>query len=378
MSKTMKWIIALVVIILVVAGVWFYSSKTATAPTATGPIKIGLSAPLTGEGASWGQNAIAAATLAVKEVNDAGGIGGRQVELIAEDDKGTAESVNAFNKLINIDKVVGIVGPLASASAGPALPLAQTAGVPVVMIASAPALTKVGDYMFRVYPADSYQGSLGADIVFTKLAKKKVAVLFVKNDYGQGVADSFASKFTSLGGIVAYKGEIVNGTTDFRSEIAKVKASGAEALYLAIYPEGGLILSKQLKEANNKLPVVGEVVLNDEKIVKSGYAEGYIFTEPKSDLSEDFVAKIKALPDYKDLSVMIAAPFTYDATKALLSAIAKTPADVSGLKIKEALSSVSFPGVSASTVEFGADREIKVPAFNIKQIKNKTVIDFAG
>jgi len=376
MSTTYKWIVAVVVIILILAGIWYYSTKPTT-PAETGPIKIGLVAPLTGEGAAWGQNTLAGANLAVKEINDAGGISGRQVILLAEDDKASAESVNAFNKLINIDKVVAIVGVPASAAAGPALPIAQKAGIPVIMIASAPALTQVGDLMFRIYPADSYQGSLGADIVLNKLNKKKVAVLYVKNDYGQGVADSFSKKYEELGGKVVYSGALLNSSTDFRSDITKAKASGAEALYLVMYPDGGLLLAKQLKEAKNTLPVVTETNFNDEKIVKSGYADGYIYTEAKSDISGDFTVRLKAQDDFTDLSVNIAAPFSYDAAKAMLMAIdnAKT---MTGAKIRDALFEISFPGASAPTVEFGSDREIKTPAFNIKMIKSGEVVDYTS
>lgn len=375
MSNTAKWIVAIIVIILIALGVWFYGPKSTT-PAETGPIKLGLTAPLTGEGATWGQNTLAAATLAVKEFNDAGGLNGRKIELIAEDDKaGGADATNAFNKLINVDKVVAIVGVPSSAAAGPALPIAQKAGVPVIMIASAPTLTQTGDYMFRIYPADSYQGNLGADIVINKLGKKKVAVLFVKNDYGQGVADSFSKKYVQLGGEVVYTGELLNGATDFRSEIAKAKASKAEALYLAMYPDGALLLARQLKEAKNTLPVVTETNFNDEKVVKSGYVDGFIFTEAKSDISDDFISKLKAQPDFSSLSVNIAAPFSYDATRAMLLAITKA-GDTTGAKIRDALFQVSFPGVSAPMVEFGADREIKVPAFNIKTIVNKQVVDY--
>ncbi len=378
MSSTAKWIIAIIVIILIIAGIWYLGGKSTTAPAQTGPIKIGVVAPLTGEGATWGQNTLAAATLAVKEVNDAGGIKGRQVQLLAEDDKATGvDAATAFTKLINIDKVVAIVGVPASSAAGPALPIAQQAGIPVIMIASAPALTQVGDLMFRVYPSDAYQGNLGADIVYNKLGKKKTAILYVNNDYGMGVANSFKTKFAELGGTIAYEGAILNGTTDFRSEIAKVKGSGADSLYMAMYPAGGLILTKQLAEAKITIPWIGEVTFNDEKIIKSGYADSLIYTEPKSDISADFTTRLKAQPEFANLSVNIAAPFSYDATKAMLLAITKA-GDTTGAKIKDALTQISFPGVSSPVIEFGVDREIKTPAFNIKQIKNKTAVDFAG
>lgn len=367
MSRTAKWIITILVIVLAIAGWRYYGGKSAT--TETGPIKIGLSAPLTGQGASWGQNALAAATLAIKEVNDQGGVNGRQVELVAEDDKmGGIDAVNAITKLVNVDKVVGVVGPISSVAASPALPVAQKAGVPVVMIASAPALTAVGDYMFRIYPSDSYQGVLGAEVIYNSLGKKKVAVISVKNDYGDGLTKAFTTRYQGLGGQVVMQESFTDGTNDFRSIIAKVKSSGADSVYMAMYPEAGLFITKQMKEAKLDLPKVGDVVFNDEKIVKSGYAEGLIFTEPKSDLNQDFVAKLKSLPEFKDLSVMVAAPFTYDATKSLLEAIAKAGTSQRSA-IRNALYKVSFTGVSIPTVEFGVDREIKNPAFNTKVIR---------
>jgi branched-chain amino acid transport system substrate-binding protein len=141
MNKTTKTILWLAVAIIILGGIWYGVSKKSTAPTTKEPIKIGVLAPLTGEAASFGQNSLAGVNLAVKEINDQGGINGRKVEIVAEDDKCSAEGVNAINKLINVDKVIGIIGPVCSASGGPSLPIAQNNGVPAIITASAPHLT---------------------------------------------------------------------------------------------------------------------------------------------------------------------------------------------------------------------------------------------
>ncbi|MBI3335780.1 MAG: ABC transporter substrate-binding protein, partial [Candidatus Portnoybacteria bacterium] len=197
-GKTILWIL----IILIIVGGGYLFLRTPAAPLApvaqeekkmpSEPIKLGYIGPLTGELADGGEAGLAGATLAVKEINDAGGVLGRQLELVAEDDKCSAEGVNAMNKLVNIDKVVAITGPDCSASGGPALPIAQKAGVPVVVRwASAPHLTKIGDYIFRVYPSDAFQGKFIAEFLYNDLGKKKAAVVYVKNDWGQGIHDVF-------------------------------------------------------------------------------------------------------------------------------------------------------------------------------------------
>src|SRR3989344_2278865 len=113
-------------------------------------IDVGLVLPLTGEAASWGQNALAGITLATNEINGKGGINGQTVRIIVEDDRCSTDGVEAFQKLANFDKVTAILRPICSASAGPAVPIAQEAGVPVILVAaSAPHLTIGKDYIFR-------------------------------------------------------------------------------------------------------------------------------------------------------------------------------------------------------------------------------------
>src|SRR3990167_6450865 len=136
MNKIIIWVI---VLILVFVGIMALTGEKSEVPTSTtGPIKIGASVPLTGEAASYGEITKAGIDLAVKEVNDAGGIDGRMIEIIYEDDKCDTTGSNVFNKLVNIDKVDAIIGPVCSSAAGPGVPIAQSGKVPTIIWASAP------------------------------------------------------------------------------------------------------------------------------------------------------------------------------------------------------------------------------------------------
>ncbi len=199
------------------------------------PIKIGLFAPLTGSAASWGQNVLAGAQLAVNEVNSQGGINGRKVILIAEDDKCSVEGATAVKKLIEYDRVDAIVGSVCSAAAEPAVPIAQQEKIPVVLtIASAPELTINRDYIFRNYPSNNYFGKAIAEYSYNILEKRKAAVLYSQNSYGTSIKDVFVKEFKKAGGEVVFIQGINDNQKDFKTEIAKIKNPDADFLYIPI------------------------------------------------------------------------------------------------------------------------------------------------
>jgi branched-chain amino acid transport system substrate-binding protein len=370
MNKTTKIISGIIVAIIVIGGIWYGVSKKQT-PTIKETIKIGVILPLNGSVAYLGQNALAGINLALDEINKRGGINGRKVEIVIEDDKCVStDGVNAVNKLINVDKVIGILGPICSSVGGAALPIAQNNGVPVVIIgASAPHLTKIGDYIFRIYPSDAFQGKVAAEFIFNKLGKKKVAIVYVKNDWGEGIKEVFKTRFKELKGEIVYEDGVLQDQKDFRTEITKVKSSGAEVLYLLVYPNVGIIFIKQMKEMNLNIPVVGPTVFGEEVFTKSEISEGIFHTAPKINIPEDFKSKIKYLPGFENLQISIAAPLGYDAAKVLFLAIEKAGLDKQ--KIKEALKTTSYQGISNPLIEFDENGDLKNPAFDVKIIKNK-------
>jgi len=176
MNQSTKWIIGIIIVIAVVAG-GYLVSKGPSEPAA-GPIKLGLVAPMSGEAASYGEAAFGGATLAVKEINGAGGIDGRKIELVVEDDTCSSAGANAFTKLTSIDNVVAIVGPVCSASAGPAVPIAQKDKTPVILIgASAPNLTKVGTIFSETIRQTHFRGNMLLNSSIT-LSEKEEPRLF--------------------------------------------------------------------------------------------------------------------------------------------------------------------------------------------------------
>ena len=366
MSKTLQIIIGIIIIIVIVVLVVVFSGEKGEKET----IKIGVILPLTGEAASAGENSLAGIVLAVKEVNDKGGILGRKIELIIEDDKCSSEGVNAMNKLINIDKVVAVLGPACSASGGPALPIVQENKIPAVITASAPHLTKIGDYIFRVYPSDTFQGEFAAEYIFNELEKKKVAVIYVKNDWGQGLRDVFVQKFKELGGEIISDDAVTQETKDFRTQLTKIKSSEAEILYFPVYPANGIAAFKQIKELGFDIPVIGADSFSWEEVIKSDYGDGILFTLAKFDTPEDFKSKINSLSGYENLEVMYAAPLYYDAAKVMLEAIEKA-GKLDKQSIRDALARTSYKGVSLPLIEFDDNGDIKTAVYEVQIIRDK-------
>jgi branched-chain amino acid transport system substrate-binding protein len=268
------------------------------------------------------------------------------------------------------------VGPIASSAAGPALPLAQAAKIPVIMIASAPQFTSLGEYMFRVYPSDSYQGNIGAEFMVNELKVKKVALMYTQNDYGQNLAKVFKEKFVSLGGEITFEGSYPDTTApDFRTDIAKIKTSDSQAIYSVLYPANAVVSFRQLKEMKVNLPIMGADGYSGEEVTGNTFADGVIFGVVKTNMRDEFTAKIKSLTGFTDLQVAAPALFAYDATNALLTAI-KEAGSTDGTKIKNALGKVSVAGVSNEMIKFGPDREVENPSFEIRVIKNKTSVPY--
>ncbi len=176
------------------------------------------------------------------------------------------------------------------------MPIAQKNSIPSIIVASAPRLTAIGDYIFRTYPSDSFQGKFGAEFIYNKLGKRKAAVIYVNNDYGQGLRDAFVKKFKELGGVIAYKGSVDQGSTDMRTQISKVKVSGADVLYFPVYPANAVAGLKQIKDLALGIPVVGSVGFSGKEVTGSPGAEGVMYTASKLNNPEEFTQKIKALP----------------------------------------------------------------------------------
>ena len=243
----------------------FAAASSAATPSGD-PIKIGYLATLTGDGATWGQHERDGALLAIKELNEAGGVLGRPLELVYYDVRGRQEdAIQAARRLIHEDKVVAIGGTNYSGLNIAIASVVNSGEVPQIGTASTnPAVTvdpktnTVRPYMFRLCYTDPYQGKVMADYLVNKLGVKSAAVITdIGSDYSEGLKEFFLARIEELGcemkGVWGFRG----GDVDFRAQLTEMKATGVEAVALPIlYKEMGLIM-KQAAELDWKPVFIG-------------------------------------------------------------------------------------------------------------------------
>ena len=230
MNKNQKIVWWVVGIVVVIGLVWWGISKNGGSGNV---IKIGFIGPLTGDAAAYGEPFQNTVQLAVSEINAAGGIGGKQIQMIYEDDQcdGTA-GANAVQKLVNVDGVQTIVGSMCSGSTIAGVPI-SAAGKVVLFSpgASSPKLTGISPYFFRDIPSDNMQGKVDADTAYTKENWHTVAVIQEETDYAQGVGGAFTQSFQADGGKVISQG-FPTGATDFRSILTTLRSQNPDALFV--------------------------------------------------------------------------------------------------------------------------------------------------
>lgn len=358
-TKTIIWIVVIALVIWVLSSFRQQTPATGSDSTETGPIKIGVSAPMTGEAASFGEGAKAGADLAVKEINDAGGVAGRMLQLIVEDDHCNKDGVTTFNKLVNLDRVDAVIGSICSAAVGPGAPIAQKAGVPTIIWGSAPNLTKIGDYIFRIYPSDSLQGQFIAEYIYSTLGKKKAAVLYVKNDWGQGLRDVFTSKFKELGGEIVFDEGVTQEVKDVKSQLTKIKAADPDVIYLPAYPALAAISIKQAKDLGVTVPIVGGDAFDTDEIIKLSAAEGVMYSVAVVGNPEDFKTRVKEVTGKES---NIVTPLAYDSIKILAKIFGEVGTDK--IKVRQAMQDLSYrEGVTSSLIEFDEQGDVKAVVF---------------
>jgi branched-chain amino acid transport system substrate-binding protein len=366
-----KTSIGIIVLIVLVIGGWMLL-KGGKSASETGSIKIGVSMPLSGEAASYGEAGRAGLMLALKEINDAGGIDGRQVELVIEDDKCGAAGAAAFQKLITVDKVSALIGPVCSPAAGAANPVSREAGIPNILIgASAPGVAGGDDSTFSGYASDSLQGKFVAEYVYNTLGKKSVAILYVKNDWGEGLQTVFAKRFTELGGTIVLNEGAAPDTRDVKSILTKIKAAKPDLVYLPAFPALATISLKQMKEMDITVPVMGGDALESDEFLTSGVADSVMFVTGAVGNPDDFKAKVKAVSG-EDAVINIITPLAYDALKMYAKVIDERGTDakdiIAGLNALEYKDGVSFARVS-----FDKNGDLEEASYDVKVVKGTTV-----
>ncbi len=316
-------------------------------------ILIGEFSSLTGTTATFGQSTHHGLELAVDETNNAGGVLGKKVTLLVEDDQSKPEeAATAVTKLITRDKVKAIIGEVASSRSLAAAPICQQFGIPMISPASTnPEVTRKGDYIFRVCYIDPFQGEILAKFMYNSLGKKKAAILKdIKNDYSVGLAQFFSETFTSLGGTILAEQAYSEGDSDFKAQLTALKAAEPEAIFVPGYYIEGALIIKQARELNMTMPIVGGDGWDSSKLIEIGgqslndtYFSTHYSTDDTSTAVQNFVSKYRTR--FNEVPDAMAA-LGYDAGLLLFDAIRRA-GSVDAPAIRNALAATeNFSGIT--------------------------------
>ena len=223
-------------------------------------MSIGAVFPLSGSVAFYGTESRDGALLAIDEINAAGGLLGKQLTLIAEDDEGNAEkSVNAFTKLTARDGVSFVLGSSTSGATQAMTALAQQNKVILISpSATNTAITRAGDYIFRACFIDPFQGVVGADFAYDSLGSRRAAILYDAGaDYNSGLADAFRQQFKIIGGEVVADEAYQTGDVDFNAQVTRIKAANPDVVYLPNYYNDVALQAKQLRAQGITCALIG-------------------------------------------------------------------------------------------------------------------------
>jgi branched-chain amino acid transport system substrate-binding protein len=324
---------------------------------ASDTIKIGEFASLTGKEAAFGQSSHKGTQLAIEEANAAGGVLGKMLELVTEDNQSkSGESATIVKKLISRDKVVALLGEVASSRSLEAAPISQAAGIPQISPSSTnPAVTETGDYIFRVCFIDPFQGVVMAKFAKDTLKIRRVAVLTsVSSAYSVGLAKYFTERFVADGGTVALEQKYSEGDKDFKAQLTAIKAAGIEGIFVPGYYTEAALICKQARDLGLTVPLFGGDGWEAPQLVEIGgtavegcYYSTHYSPENQSPAVIAFIAKFKQRWNGETPDAMAA--LAYDSAMVLIDAIRRA-GSTEGARIRDALAATrDYPGITGNT-----------------------------
>jgi len=300
MSKKGLWAVIIIIIVVILAyALTRNHGSTGSVTSDSGPIKIGSMQALTGDAAVLGVPENNAINLAIEQINGAGGINGRMLELVSEDDKCDPVAGGASaQKLVSVDKVPVIIGGTCSGATLAAAAVTEPAKVLLVSgSASSPKISDAGDYVFRTYPSDAQAGKVAATYAYKELGARKAALISELTDYAQGLRGVYKDSFTALGGTIVADETYTTGDTDFRTQVLKIKQANPDVVYVVPQsPTPGVAIFKQLRENAVKAKFTTAEVLLDAGVVKDNAAtlEGVVGVVGGVDFDKNADAKAYA------------------------------------------------------------------------------------
>ncbi|HXC71643.1 MAG TPA: ABC transporter substrate-binding protein [Pyrinomonadaceae bacterium] len=336
-------------------------------------IKIGYFGDLTGPTFNFGQSAINGVLMAASEINDSGGINNRKIDVVIEDDRGSPEEAARLTaKLIDDDKVVAIIAGGTSGNSRAAAPKAQSSHVPFISTsATDPAVTQVGDYIFRACFVDSFQGEVMANFAANTLKAHKAAVLFDFNSpYGRGLTSFFALSFTKLGGKIVSEQSYTQGDADFKGQLSTIRSAEPDVIYIPGYYGDVALIAKQARMLELTQPLLGgdgwdapELWQLGGDALNGSYISTHYSIDDPSPAIQKFVEGYKQR--YGNLLPDAHAALAYDAARLLFDAIARAGSTENG-KLRDALAQTKNFGGVTGIINMDADRNAIKPAVVLK------------
>ena len=336
-------------------------------------IKIGFFGDLSGPTFNFGESAKNGLLMAADEINLGGGIDGRRIDVVIDDDGGSPEKAAALTaRLIDQDKVVAIIAGGTSGNSRAAAPKAQSAKIHLISPSSTdPAVTQVGDYIFRACFVDAFQGEVMARFAANSLKAKKAAILFDFNSpYGRGLTDYFELSFSKLGGQIVSKLSYTQGDVDFKGQLSTLQSSAPDVIYIPGYYGDVAVIAKQARMIGLTQPLLcadgwdaPELWQLGGDALNGSFITTHYSVDDPSPAIQRFVHEYKQR--YGNLTPDAHAALAYDAMRVLVDAIARAHTTES-TQLRDALAKTKgFAGVTG-VISMDSDRNAVKPAVVLK------------
>jgi len=376
-----KIILMMILITLAVTIFTGCSSKDSSSGGDSETIKIGVASPFTGDYAQFGDYTKDGTELAIEEINAAGGVLGKKLEIVYGDDKGDSkEAVSVAQKFASDDSIVGIVGHFFSGATLAAGPIYQQNEIPTISVASTnPEVANIGDYVYRINVGDNYQGSQLAELLKSE-GYNKISVIYDNSDYGKGVSDIFSESFNELGGEVLLNESYLGGQDkDFSLILTKIKNSDTEVIILVSYYTEASLIIQQARNLGIDVPFyASDSLYTDDFLTLAGddangtHVVCYFHESDPSEAAQEFVKKFEAKYSKK---VDSWSPYAYDAMYVMADAI-KRAGSTDGPAIKDAIAATAgFQGATGVTNFEGAREPVGKDLIILKVENGQYVVE---
>ena len=343
-------------------------------------IKIGYYGDLSGATFNFGESAKNGVLMAVEEINQSGGINGRRIDLVIEDDQGSAErAATRAGKLIDQDKVIAVIAGGTSGNSRAGAPKAQVANIPLISpSATDPAVTQIGNFIFRACFIDTFQGEVMAKFAFNTLKAQKAAILLDFNSpYSRGLSDFFELSFTRLGGQIVNKQLYTITDGDFRGQLNSIRLAAPDVIYVPGYYGNIAFIAKQARQMGITQPLLGGDGWDAPELwdlggdaLNGSYISNHYSAEDPSPAIQQFVRDYKQR--YGNLTPDAHAALAYDTTRVLADAIQRA-GTTEGKKLRDALAQTkNFKGVTG-LITINGDRNAIKPAVILKLLDRKYI-----